>query len=273
MIDDIGASAAGSIAGSLSGALGGGASGSLAASISAAASLAASAGQSGAASAAASVASGVSAAVGALAGGGVSVQASLGAGANGKGTGVRPPDPWLVTRFLVIIEGLGPISFQKLSGLKATMQSPTPTPAPHPAPQSPPPAGGANTPSPRSTTPPPVPHSTPSNGGQNGGGTQLPGTQWTWGDIVLSRGMAINGIALWTWLLDAVKGHPNPKSVTIQLFDSQNLPAMTWYIKKAYPSSWTFPTLDATAGPGTAVAIEQLNLKILNPQDVTVTPG
>lgn len=267
MLDNIGGSAQGNLNANASVA----ADGSVSADASADAS--ASGGAGAASSAGASFASGLSAAVGALAQGGVSLQASFGAGMNAKGPGVPPPDPWLVTRFLVTIEGLGPMSFQKLSGLKATMLAPTPPPPPHPAAPPPPSKSGGSTPPPKTTPPPPAPTTAPSNGGQNGGGTQLPGTQWKWDDIVLHRGMARDGIALWTWLLDAVKGHPNPKSVTIQIFDNQNTPAMTWFIKKAYPSMWTFPTLDATAAPGASVAIEQLNLKILNPQDVTVTPG
>jgi phage tail-like protein len=260
MIDDIGASVAGSIASSLSGALGSSASGGLGASVSAAANLAASASASGAANLAASAI--VSAATS------LALPPTISAPSGLAADPLRPADPWLVFRFLVVIEGLGPVSFQKVTGIKATMQSSVPPPAPPPAPPAPAPAHGANT---STRTPPPVHSTTAPNGGQSGGITQLPGTNWTWGDITLSRGMANDGKLLWTWLLEAVTGHPTPKSVTIQLFDNEGRPTVTWYIKKAYPSSWTFPTLDATAGANNSVAIESLNLKILNPQDVTVT--
>jgi phage tail-like protein len=244
MIDDIGAGVAGSIAS----ALGSSASGGLAASASAAANLAATAI--------------ISAATSSALPSTISVPSGLAVAP------LRPADPLLVFRFLVVIEGLGPVSFQKVIGIKATMQSSVPSPAPQPAPQAPALAHGANT---GTRTTPPVHSTTAPNGGQSGGITQLPGTHWKWDDITLSRGMASDGKLLWTWLLEAVMGHPNPKSVTIQLFDNESRPTVTWYIKKAYPSSWTFPTLDATAGTNNSVAIETLVLKILNPQDVTVT--
>lgn len=246
MIGDIGASISGSIASSLGGNLAGSLSAGLSTSVSAAAN----------AAAAVSVDAGGSAALSA----GISA-----AGGATSGGAARPPDIWPAFSFIVQIQGMGPLRFQKVGGdtggFAATMHeappaAPAPTPttangAPHPAT---PPRSGANSSSSGGSV-------NVQQAGQNGSPTQLPSRNWTVDKIKLTRGMAPDGTALWSWLLKSSKGEYDPREVTVIVLDEEGKMAITWVFHKTYPTQWKFPALDATGDKGT-LAIEEITLAV-----------
>jgi phage tail-like protein len=278
MLDNLGGSAQGDLSANASvgadGSVSAGASGSgsaglggaLGAAVSGAASLAAGAAAGLAAGAGAGLAAGASTSLGASLGAGLTAQASFSAGANGKGPGVRPPDPWLVYRFHVEIQGLGPLRFQSCGPITANMNDAAPTPPPAPptsgTPQRGTPTGGSQHPA--GTTPPattqPSSNVSPANSGANGTRPKLPGTSWTWQPLVLKRGMAKDGTALWAWLYQASQGHYDPRDVTVTLFDNEGSLGMMWTFKKSYPKSWTIPLLDGSAAGANNVVLESLTL-------------
>ncbi len=105
------------------------------------------------------------------------------------------------------------------------------------------------------------------SGGKTQGATMLPARTWTWDPLVLQRGIASDGVDLWNWVMKAVTGQIDPRTVTVTLLDQAGNEQITWAFQKAYPTDWA--TVAAfTTNENTKVAIEKITL---NHQGVIVT--
>lgn len=75
-------------------------------------------------------------------------------------------------------------------------------------------------------------------------------------NLILKHGL-IDIETLWSWHQDVTQGIIERKNGTIYLLDQQQLPAMWWDFREAYPVKWLGPQLRADAN---AVAIETVEL-------------
>ncbi|MBD2341684.1 phage tail protein [Calothrix sp. FACHB-156] len=93
-------------------------------------------------------------------------------------------------------------------------------------------------------------------GGKNGYVHQFP-SYVQYPRLVLSHGLTDIG-TLWDWYQDAAKGNIRLKNGTIMLLDRQQLPAMWWNFKDAYPVKWNGPQFNASNA--TEIAVERIEL-------------
>ena len=63
--------------------------------------------------------------------------------------------------------------------------------------------------------------------------------------------------SLWSWHQDVVHGNIKRRNGTIYLLDRQQVPAIWWNFKEAFPYKWTGPDLRADSGN---VAVESVEL-------------
>jgi phage tail-like protein len=135
------------------------------------------------------------------------------------GNGSHPDDPWPAFRFMVKIDGIGILRFQKCQNIGVEAQ----------------PEDGVA-------------------GGRTGPGYMLPPLKWSWKRVQLVKGMAKDGGKLWKWVIDTVTKRPiEPHEITITLLDVEGKPRMQWIFHSAYPTSWTLQPLDASSAAALAV--------------------
>ncbi len=151
---------------------------------------------------------------------------NLGVSAGAKvsvSSSAHSPDPWPAFRFMVEIDGIGPLRFQKCQNIGVDAQ----------------PDDGQT-------------------GGRHGPGYMLPPLKWNWKRVQLVRGMAKDGMALWRWVIDTVNKRPiQPHDITITLLNMEGKPQMQWTFSQAYPVSWSLQPLDA--GQAGNLAIETMD--------------
>jgi phage tail-like protein len=78
----------------------------------------------------------------------------------------------------------------------------------------------------------------------------------THADITLSRGITSDS-KLWEWREKAMKGNVERHDISITLLDDLGQPKITWNLFECWPTSWTGPSLNASADD---IAVEQLVL-------------
>jgi phage tail-like protein len=78
----------------------------------------------------------------------------------------------------------------------------------------------------------------------------------TYGDVTLSRGVTSDS-KLWEWRAKAVAGAVERHNISITLLDDLGNAKITWNLFEAWPTSWTGPSLNATADE---LAIEQITI-------------
>ncbi len=133
--------------------------------------------------------------------------------------GTHLPDPWLGFRFMVNIEGIGALRFQKCQNIGVDSQP-----------------------------------DDNQSGGRHGPGYMLPPVKWTWKRVQLVRGMAKDGSALWKWVVDTVNKRPiQPHDITLTLLAADGTPQMEWVFQQAYPTSWSLAPLDASSPANLAI--------------------
>lgn len=93
------------------------------------------------------------------------------------------------------------------------------------------------------------------NGNERGGLRKLPGLP-SYGDITLKRGV-IGDLSLWRWITQSLRGAAERQTVMIHLLNEEHQPVMSWKLRRAWPSAYRGPELNAQVG---AVAIESLTL-------------
>jgi len=74
--------------------------------------------------------------------------------------------------------------------------------------------------------------------------------------LVLKRGIG-DLTYLWDWYVGVTRGVIDRRDVTIEMYDHQGNPGLTWVFAKACPVKWTGPELRASTS---AVAFEALDL-------------
>jgi phage tail-like protein len=84
---------------------------------------------------------------------------------------------------------------------------------------------------------------------------KLPGLN-TYSDITLSRGVTSDS-KLWEWREKAMRGTVERHDISITLLDDMGESRVTWNLFECWPSTWTGPSMNATADE---IAIEQLTL-------------
>jgi phage tail-like protein len=84
---------------------------------------------------------------------------------------------------------------------------------------------------------------------------KLPGLN-TYSDITLSRGVTADS-KLWEWRQKAMRGAVERHDISITLLDDLGAPKITWNLFEAWPTTWTGPSLSATADE---LAIEQITI-------------
>lgn len=138
------------------------------------------------------------------------------------GDAVHPDDPWPAFRFMVEIDGIGPLRFQKCQNIGVEAQ----------------PEDGIS-------------------GGRTGPGYMLPPVKWNWKRVQLIKGMTKDGSKLWQWVIDTVNKRPiKPRNITVTLLNIEGKPQMQWTFASAYPTSWTLQPLDASSA--TALAVDTM---------------
>jgi phage tail-like protein len=93
-------------------------------------------------------------------------------------------------------------------------------------------------------------------GGLNSRVHQLPG-RFKFTNLTLKRGIATDGTALWTWVMNTVKGTIAPYPVTVSLLAQDGTTVRVWNFTGAYPIKWSASNLSADQN---AIAIETLIL-------------
>lgn len=78
----------------------------------------------------------------------------------------------------------------------------------------------------------------------------------TYGNISLKRGMTDND-ELWKWHKQLLDGEIERRNVSIILADDKGEEQVRWNLENCWPTTWTGPEFNATAGE---VAIESLEL-------------
>jgi phage tail-like protein len=75
-------------------------------------------------------------------------------------------------------------------------------------------------------------------------------------DVTLKRGL-VGSDDLFAWIKTVRDGTPDPRQVTITLYDEARKAVATWALRNAQPKKWTGPTLAAKGGG--EVAMEELS--------------
>lgn len=75
-------------------------------------------------------------------------------------------------------------------------------------------------------------------------------------NITLKRGI-IGDTNLWNWLKAAMQGQVQRTDLSIILLDESRSPVMRWNVRRAWPTKWVGPTLNAKTNE---VAIESLEI-------------
>lgn len=130
------------------------------------------------------------------------------------------PDPYGNFNFLVELDGITRAAFQECSGFDSTIDI--------------------------------IEHR---EGGENTTPRKLPGPT-KYSNIVLKWG-STDDTELFKWHMDAVKGDIQRKNGSIVLLDNQGEEKYRWNFKRAWPSKWVGPDLNAE---GSDIAIETLEL-------------
>lgn len=130
-------------------------------------------------------------------------------------------DPFTVGHFLVNIDGVAASAFSEVSGLEAAIDVVDYR------------AGNSNL----------------------SAEQKLPGLT-RYSNIVLKRGLTAD-LSLWTWFNSIVNGNLVRKDIAITLLDATEKPLLTWRIRKAWPSRWIGPFLNAASSE---IAIESLEI-------------
>ena len=190
---------------------------------------------------------------------------SASVGASTVTPGTHPPDIYPLFKFIVQIAGLGPVRFQSCGPIKASPVPAAPASAAQSAPATQSAPGAHNAPSAGNSTP--ATHAATAastqhvaQGGAGGASVMLPSGSWKWDDLTLKRGLAKDGTALLTWIMQWVKGnYQTTRSVTVIMLDLEGKPAMTWTFKDTFPKEWSIPSFEAGPPPG-ALVIETLKL-------------
>lgn len=94
-------------------------------------------------------------------------------------------------------------------------------------------------------------------GGENGFEHKLPG-RIKYTDVVLKRGLVVQGSLLYTWCLAAFRDRNFiPANVLISLMNDQHQPLKTWSLFGAWPRKWSLSDFNAQES---TIMIETLDL-------------
>lgn len=142
-------------------------------------------------------------------------------------TGVRV-DPFLGHNFIVEIQGLIAAGFQSVSGLNSS-------------------TGVKEV----------------WEGGQNDGAHMIP-ERTTYEPLELKKGLTDFDM-MWSWYQDVVSGKFKRRNGTIYLLAHSDIPVMYWNFKKAFPSKWTGPSLNAEQSTVAAMSVTLVHEGLSNP--------
>lgn len=86
----------------------------------------------------------------------------------------------------------------------------------------------------------------------------------SYANLVLSHGLT-DISTLWNWYYNVTQGIVERKNGTIMLLDAQQLPAMYWNFRNAFPVKWSGPNFDASRGDAAVESIELVHEGLVKP--------